>query len=126
VNSRDPIQPFLESQGFLVVDGGLASELERAGFDLDDSLWSAKLLLDAPDAITDVHREYLEAGADCIISASYQATIEGFMARGSTEGNAEDTIRRAVGLALEAAEALGRRQRRSVWRLSRQRGGVHG
>ena len=82
MNSHNPIQPFLESQGFLVVDGGLASELERAGFDLDDSLWSAKLLLDAPEAIADVHREYLEAGADCIISASYQATIEGFMARG--------------------------------------------
>ena len=102
MNSHNPIQPFLESQGFLVVDGGLASELERAGFDLDDSLWSAKLLLDAPEAIADVHREYLEAGADCIISASYQATIEGFMARGSTESIAEDTIRRAVGLALEA------------------------
>jgi homocysteine S-methyltransferase len=104
VKSHNPIQPFLETQGFLVVDGGLASELERAGYDLADSLWSAKLLLDAPDAIADVHREYLEAGADCIISASYQATIEGFVARGSTETGAEALLRNAVHLAIEARD----------------------
>jgi len=104
VNSHDPILPFLETQGFLVVDGGLASELERAGFDLRDTLWSARLLLDAPDAIADVHREYLEAGADCIIAASYQATIEGFVARGATETGAEETIRRAANLAVEARD----------------------
>lgn len=98
----DPIRPFLEEQGFLIVDGGLASELERSGFDLNDPLWSARLLLEAPEAISEVHRSYLEAGADCIISASYQATIEGFMARGTSESDAEEMIRLAVGLAVEA------------------------
>ena len=104
MNSRSPIQPFLETQGFLVIDGGLASELEYAGFDLEDPLWSARLLVEAPDAIIEVHRRYLDAGADCIISASYQATIQGFMARGATETGAADTIRMAVGLAVEARD----------------------
>jgi len=90
----------------LVVDGGLASELEHGGFDLRDGMWSARLLLEAPDAIVDVHRCYLEAGADCIISASYQATIEGFMARGAKEDVAEAAIRKAVQLAVEAREAF--------------------
>ena len=55
----DPIRPILDDQGFLVVDGGLASELERSGFDLDDPLWSARLLVEEPDAIAEVHRHYL-------------------------------------------------------------------
>jgi homocysteine S-methyltransferase len=102
--SNDPIRPFLDDRGFLVLDGGLASELERAGFDLNDTLWSAKVLLESPDAISRVHTSYLEAGADCIISASYQATIQGLKARGLRDVEAEGVILRAVRLASEARE----------------------
>jgi homocysteine S-methyltransferase len=104
--SGNPIRPFLEGPGYLVVDGGLASELEHGGFDLRDELWSARLLVEAPEAIFDVHTRYLEAGADCIISASYQATIEAFVGRGSTESAAEAAIRRAVRLAAEARDTF--------------------
>ncbi len=100
----NPMQPFLDNQGVLILDGGLASELERAGYDLDDPLWSAKVLLETPEAIGDVHRSYLEAGADCIISASYQATIEGFRARGLGLAAAENAIRKSVQLALDARD----------------------
>jgi len=62
----------------LVLDGGLATELEKAGFDLDHPLWSARVLESSPSAIARVHRSYLEAGADCITTASYQATLVGF------------------------------------------------
>lgn len=102
----NPIQPFLEEQGCLVLDGGLATELEHAGFDLDDPLWSARLLVEAPEAIARVHREYLSAGADCIITSSYQATIPGFMARGATEADAGKTIGKAVQIALEVRDAF--------------------
>ena len=44
----DPIWPFIERQGFVIVDGGLATELEARGYDLGDALWSAKLLLEEP------------------------------------------------------------------------------
>ena len=106
MSNQSPIRPFLEAQGYLVIDGGLASELERAGFNLDDPLWSAKLLLEAPEAIANVHREYLEAGADCIISASYQASIEGFVARGSTRTDAEQLLQDSVFLAVEARDGF--------------------
>jgi homocysteine S-methyltransferase len=59
-----------------ILDGGLATELEARGFDLSDALWSARLLRDDPGAIRAVHRAYVEAGADCVITASYQATLE--------------------------------------------------
>jgi len=100
----DPIRSFLDRRGYLVIDGGLASELERAGFDLNDKLWSAKVLLESPDAISRVHQNYLEAGADCIISASYQATIQGLKARGLREVEAEGVILRAVRLATDARD----------------------
>lgn len=80
----NPIAAFVEHQGFIVLDGGLATTLEARGCDLRDPLWSARALLEAPEAILDVHRAFLEAGADCIATASYQATIEGFVARGCT------------------------------------------
>jgi len=59
-----------------ILDGGLATELEARGNDLSDALWSARLLRDDPDEILAVHRSYVEAGADCVITASYQATLE--------------------------------------------------
>ncbi|MCZ6787441.1 MAG: homocysteine S-methyltransferase [Planctomycetota bacterium] len=74
--SADPIQRLLGRQKLLILDGGLATELEAQGHDLSDALWSARLLRDDPGAIRDVHKAYLEAGADIIVTSSYQATIE--------------------------------------------------
>ena len=101
---NETLAPFLERQGFVVLDGGLATELEARGFDLDDDLWSARLLLERPAAIRRLHLDYLEAGADCVISASYQATIEGFGRRGIEPGAAEDLLRLAVRLAHSARD----------------------
>ena len=102
----NPIQPFLDQFGVFVLDGGLATELEALGADLGDALWSARLLLDDPTLIRRVHASYLWAGADCLISATYQATIPGFMSRGLTEAEAEDLIRYSVQLALEERDAF--------------------
>ena len=67
----DPIfEPFLQGGKTLILDGGLATELENRGLDLDDPLWSGKILLENPDVIRDVHLDYLYAGADCIITAT--------------------------------------------------------
>jgi homocysteine S-methyltransferase len=100
----NPLSPYLAAggPGFLIVDGGLATELERRGHDLSDALWSARLLADDPAAIRQLHLDYLLAGADCIISASYQATIAGFTRRSLSEGAAEALLRRSVALAMEA------------------------
>lgn len=95
---------FLHSQGFVLLDGGLASELERTGHDLNDPLWSAKILLEDPAAIEAVHTSYLRAGADCVITATYQATFEGLAARGVTRAAAEAVFRDAVDLAVRARD----------------------
>jgi homocysteine S-methyltransferase len=101
----NPIQPFLDQFGVFIIDGGLATELEALGADLGDALWSARLLLDDPSLIRRVHASYLWAGADCIITATYQATIPGFQSRGLSAQEAEDLIRFSVRLALEERDA---------------------
>lgn len=100
----NPITPFLQRQGALILDGGLATELERHGCDLSDDLWSARLLADDPDVIRRVHRDYYWAGADCCTSASYQATVPGFMRRGMTAAAARELIRLSVRLVVEARD----------------------
>ena len=99
---RNPIEQILEERGSVVLDGGLATELERRGADLRDPLWSARVLVEGPDRIREVHTAYFEAGADVAISSSYQATFEGLAARGLSETEAAALMRRSVELAREA------------------------
>jgi homocysteine S-methyltransferase len=101
---KNPLAPFFAQQGYVVIDGALASELERHGADLRDPLWSAKLLLEDPDLIGSVHTAYLHAGADVIATASYQATVEGFISRGLSANEAEDLLRLSVTLATDARD----------------------
>ncbi|GHH72199.1 homocysteine S-methyltransferase [Streptomyces sulfonofaciens] len=86
-----------------MLDGGLSNQLEHTGHDLGDALWSARLLADRPEAITAAHRAYADAGADVVITASYQATFEGFGRRGIDRGRAAELLRLSVRLARDAA-----------------------
>ncbi|MEU7580919.1 homocysteine S-methyltransferase [Streptomyces sp. NPDC041068] len=92
----------------LVLDGGLSNQLEAAGHDLGDALWSARLLADEPGAIEAAHRAYYEAGADVAITASYQATYEGFARHGIDAARTAELLRLSVELARRAGEGLGR------------------
>jgi homocysteine S-methyltransferase len=100
----NPIASILDRYPALIIDGALATELERRGCDLRDELWSAKILLEQPEMIKQVHLDYFKAGADCAITASYQATIEGFKRRGLSEKEAVALIRKSVKLAFEARD----------------------
>jgi len=103
---RNPLEPFLQQQGFVMLDGGLATELECRGADLDHFLWSARLLAEAPELIRDVHRDYLEAGADVIATATYQASLGGFSRAGFNQARAERLMQLSVELALQARESF--------------------
>ena len=91
-----------KSQSLLILDGGMATELEARGHSLNDDLWSARLLRDQPDEILAVHRAFIRAGADVITTASYQATFQGFANRGIDPDEAETLLRRSVRLAKQA------------------------
>jgi homocysteine S-methyltransferase len=90
----------------IVTDGGLATELEDQGHDLSDDLWSARLLLDAPEAIKAAHLAYFRAGAVIATTASYQVSAEGFAGRGIDRAGVARMLRRSVDLAREARAEL--------------------
>jgi homocysteine S-methyltransferase len=108
VSSTDgnPFAAHLAAKGFVLLDGGLATALERRGHDLRDQLWSASLLLDDPDEIAAVHAAYLQAGADCVTTSAYQATIPGFQRRGAGRLEAVEALVRSTGLARQAVDAM--------------------
>jgi S-methylmethionine-dependent homocysteine/selenocysteine methylase len=88
----------------ILLDGGLATQLEAQGNDLSDRLWSARLLLEAPEQIVAAHLAFFRAGARVATTASYQATFEGFAARGLGHEAAAGLLRRSVELAAQARE----------------------
>jgi homocysteine S-methyltransferase len=90
--------------GPILVDGGLATQLEAQGADLSDRLWSARLLLDEPEQIVAAHLAFYRAGARIATTASYQATFEGFAGRGIDRAAAEALLRLSVTLADEARD----------------------
>lgn len=100
----NPMQTILATHPIVVLDGALATELERRGCDLNDALWSAKILLEQPDMIHQVHLDYFRAGADCATTASYQATFAGFEKRGLTHDAARALIQKSVHLAMQARD----------------------
>ena len=100
------IIPFIRAQGRIVLDGGLATALEAYGHDLHDDLWSAKVLMEDPDAIRAVHRDFLTAGADCITTSTYQTTFAGFSAKGLSVEAAEGLLLQSVDLAVAARDAF--------------------
>lgn len=111
----DPLLPYVRRRGAAVLDGGLATELESRGYDLDDPLWSSRALIEAPATVAAIHTDYLEAGADVITTATYQATIPGLVARGLSTGEARRVLLSGIQLALNARDAFwesGRREAR--------------
>lgn len=91
----------------LIADGGLATELEARGNDLSDALWSARLLVDAPQEITAVHMSFFRAGAMIATTASYQASFDAFAANGIGRDETIRLLRRSVELARNARDEVG-------------------
>lgn len=101
---RITFEETLQKTGVVVIDGSMSTALEMMGCDLNDSLWTAKILAERPDLVKKVHLDYFSAGADCGITCSYQATIPGLTAKGYTQQQAEELISRSVQVFREARD----------------------
>jgi homocysteine S-methyltransferase len=111
VNPRD----FTGFSSVRVLDGGLATELERRGCDISGPLWSAHILDQAPEVIAAVHLDFLRAGADCIATASYQVSAQGNRAIGRDGGEADRALRMSVAIAEQARADYAGEASRPVW-----------
>jgi len=88
----------------LIIDGGMGSELERNGCNVSDSLWSGRVLLESPSEIARVHRAYLEAGAQVLITASYQVSYSGFAQKGISPEMTESALKRSIEIARDVRD----------------------
>ncbi len=94
----------LRSAGPILLDGGLATQLEAQGCDISNALWSASVLQRDPQAIVDASRAFLDAGAEFIATASYQASREGFASVGLASDEADRLMLLSVTLAARARD----------------------
>ncbi len=94
---------------FTLIDGGLSTALEELGETPQGLLWTAAALMDRPELITEAHRRYVQAGADVVITSSYQASVAGFAAAGLSASDARrvlastTAVARASGASIVAA-----------------------
>ena len=93
----------LVAKGPVLIDGGLSTQLESMGHDVQDPLWTARVLVDRPEVVTAAHRAFRTAGAQVAITASYQVSRQGFRAVGLTDADADAALRSSV----TAARAAG-------------------
>lgn len=101
---RQDLNKIFASSQLLITDGAAGTHLESMGCDLNDELWTAKVLKDSPELIKQLHRDYFQAGADFGVTVSYQATIDGYLNKGLTRAEAVDLIKASATLLLEARD----------------------
>jgi homocysteine S-methyltransferase len=85
------------------LDGGLSTALEAQGLAIDGAMWTGELLLTNPEAVTAAHRSFVDAGADIIITGSYQLSFEGGRRAGWTDDDVERALRNSTTAARLAA-----------------------
>jgi homocysteine S-methyltransferase len=106
-----------KQKDLIILDGAMATELEKKGFNLNDELWSAKVLAEHPQAIKEVHFDYYRNGADAGTSASYQASIQGFAKKGYSAREAKDFIAYSMELLIEARKEWWEKEGKSQGRI---------
>ncbi len=89
--------------GVRIIDGGLATELEFLGASIDGPLWSAHVLENEPEKVAAVHRAYIEAGAQCIATCSYQVSRMGYAECGFPAERADAALLKSVSIARAVA-----------------------
>jgi S-methylmethionine-dependent homocysteine/selenocysteine methylase len=88
----------------VLTDGGMGQELLRRSQARPTPLWSARVLLDEPHLVRDLHVEFIRAGARVITINSYAATPERLAREGEAE-MFEPLQKRALDLAESARES---------------------
>lgn len=98
----DDFRRRLNAPPVLLLDGATGSELHRRGIATPVPLWSTAALLTAPDAVLQLHREYVAAGAEVVTAATFRTKRRTLASAGRRE-SARDLTRLAVELARRAA-----------------------
>lgn len=98
----------LRTQPMVLLDGAMGTELYSRGVDVGLPLWSANALIREPETVLQIHREYLQAGADVITTNTFRTNIR-TLKRENLDRRWIDLNTLAVQLAHEACSSSGKR-----------------
>jgi homocysteine S-methyltransferase len=87
-----------------ILDGGMGGEIQRRQPKAAHGLWSATALVENPELVTQIHREFIDAGANIITTNTY-STIPSYLAKANLAERTVELTALAAGLARQAADA---------------------
>ncbi|GAY76645.1 homocysteine S-methyltransferase [Sporolactobacillus inulinus] len=105
--TQTKLSKLLKQYNPIILDGAMATEIEKHGIALDSELWSAAVIQEHPEVVKQVHLDYFKSGADIATTNTYQATLLGFQQSGYSEQEAERIISKRFSLLLMHAPNLG-------------------
>lgn len=108
LNQPEPPGPLLQSlkkKSPLILDGAMGTELQRRGVDTGLPLWSANALMSHPETILQIHKDYIEVGADIITTNTFRTTRR-TMSRANLPDRSAQLTTRAIELAHQARESF--------------------
>jgi len=85
---------------YKILDGAMGSELIKRGLSLPNHIWSAGANTHHPNMVQKIHRQYVDAGADYIITNTFRTTPRAYQKTGLNRNKAcqmaETSLMRAV------------------------------
>ena len=106
MNSYQKMMARIEAGEKIIIDGATGTELERHGVPQLENAWNGGGTLSHPEILKQIHKEYIRAGAEIIISNTF-ATLKSALRDAGEEDNFEKYNRRAINLASEARSDMG-------------------
>lgn len=101
-NNQNPFVAALMNRKPLILDGAMGSLLHQKGFVPHSDLWMTQVNFDSPDTIKDIHRGYIEAGADIITTNTFRTNPVAI--EGAGLHYTDEYVKTSVNLAKEARE----------------------
>ena len=105
MSNLEQLQSRLEAGETILMDGGMGSEIERRGM-ISPTTWSGGPMLTHPELVKDIHQEYIEAGAEIIITNTF-GTGRDMLEEGGIEHKVAEANRLGIEAAVQARRNTG-------------------
>jgi homocysteine S-methyltransferase len=90
-----------------LLDGSMSFPMEHLGYNLKNKLWTGMALISDPDIIKNIHKDYINAGADYISTSTYQVSYDRLKNMGYQSSEIKKVFQKSVDLVKEAIKESG-------------------
>ena len=85
-----------------LLDGSMSFPMEHLGYNLKNKLWTGMALISDPDIIKNIHKDYINAGADYISTSTYQVSYDRLQNMGYQSSEIKKVFQKSIDLVKEA------------------------